>query len=397
MLGPDGRPVPGAKLYQTDSRGPLPFGVPVVRVCDDRAGRPLPVHGPQREMERILESVAAAAPNLGVGWVVIPAGGKTDDLTVQLVNDDAPITGQIVNLQGKPVQGATLRVTQINAAPGEDLGPWLEAVKARSTSGSRVGINGSRICISRAPSRRLSRSQATPRAASGSPASAAIAWSRHNSTGQPSSASTCTSSRGRASRFLYAPSNREAVHHHLLWVQLPARGRTHQADHRRGARQGHEEADRGFHNPQPQFRASPNEFEMIDIVRTTTDAEGRYRLIGMPSDKRYRIVAVPPTDQPYVSSTRVLPDTPGLDAVTLDFELKRGVWITGKVTDKVTGKPLRANVEYFTFESNPNLSDYDGFSMSVMWHFIETKDDGTYRVAGMPGPGLVAVFTRSTT
>ena len=132
---------------------------------------------------------------------------------------------------------------------------------------------------------------------------------------------------------------------------------------------------------------------MIDIVRTTTDAEGRYRLIGMPKGKGYRIVAVPPTDQPYVASTRVLPDTPGLDAVTLDVELKRGVWITGKVTDKVTGQPVPgANVEYFTFYSNPNQSDYDGFAMSVMWHFIETKDDGTYRVAGLPGPGLVAVF-----
>ena len=86
---------------------------------------------PKAELGINSPSVAAAAPNLGVGWVNVPAGGKTDDLTLQLVDDDVPITGQIVDLEGKPVQGATLRVMQINAAPGEDLGPWLEAVKGK--------------------------------------------------------------------------------------------------------------------------------------------------------------------------------------------------------------------------------------------------------------------------
>ena len=45
-----------------------------------------------------------------------------------------PITGQIIDLEGKPVPGATLRVLQINAAPREDLGPWLEAVEGQERS-----------------------------------------------------------------------------------------------------------------------------------------------------------------------------------------------------------------------------------------------------------------------
>ena len=48
--------------------------------------------------------VAAAAANYGVEWVDVPAHEKTEDLTIRLLKDDVPITGQIVvDLEGKPV------------------------------------------------------------------------------------------------------------------------------------------------------------------------------------------------------------------------------------------------------------------------------------------------------
>ena len=43
VLGPDGRPVPGAKIYRTPAIDYLWQPVPVARVRDDRTGRPLPV------------------------------------------------------------------------------------------------------------------------------------------------------------------------------------------------------------------------------------------------------------------------------------------------------------------------------------------------------------------
>ena len=42
-----------------------------------------------------------------------------------------PITGRIIDLEGKPVPGASLRVLQINASPHENLDRWLEAAKDR--------------------------------------------------------------------------------------------------------------------------------------------------------------------------------------------------------------------------------------------------------------------------
>ena len=57
---------------------------------------------------------------------------KRTDLTLQLVVDDVPVTGEIVDLEGKPVPGATVRVLQIMASPQEDLDPWLEATKDKT-------------------------------------------------------------------------------------------------------------------------------------------------------------------------------------------------------------------------------------------------------------------------
>src|SRR5262249_21017227 len=129
VLGPDDRPVSGAKLYLT-------MGGELWQPPHER-----PTTGPDGRFHFTVSKahygdwwtvVTAAAASYGPGWVVVPADGKRDDLTLRLVTDDGPIAGQIVDLEGEPVAGATLRVRQIDAAPGDDLGPWLEAVKGKT-------------------------------------------------------------------------------------------------------------------------------------------------------------------------------------------------------------------------------------------------------------------------
>jgi hypothetical protein len=79
--------------------------------------------------------------------------------------------------------------------------------------------------------------------------------------------------------------------------------------------------------------------------------------------------------------------------VTVDFALKRGVWVEGKITDKATGKPVRGAVEYLSMYSNPNLlRDYPGFVGTIAFNTVEAKADGSYRVVGLPGPGLIGVL-----
>jgi hypothetical protein len=129
-------------------------------------------------------------------------------------------------------------------------------------------------------------------------------------------------------------------------------------------------------------------------VRTKADAEGRYRLLGLPAGKGYSIAVVPGKDQPYVPRHVDVPDGVGVGEVTVDIELKRGVWIEGKITDKVTGKPVKAGVEYFSRYANPNRPDYPGYDGTILRGdlAVGAKEDGTYRVVGLPGPGLVCVY-----
>src|SRR5205823_9278815 len=42
---------------------------------------------------------------------------------------DVPITGRVVDLEGRPVAGATVRVTQVTKPKGDDLTAWIEAVQ----------------------------------------------------------------------------------------------------------------------------------------------------------------------------------------------------------------------------------------------------------------------------
>ncbi len=141
------------------------------------------------------------------------------------------------------------------------------------------------------------------------------------------------------------------------------------------------------------YKLAHNPIHGIDFIRTTTDAEGRYRLTGLPKGPDNKILLVPRDDQPYVPVHAVVPDSDGLAPVTVDFALKRGVWIEGKVTDKVTGKPLGKwlKLEYFALSANPNLRDYPGFDATFFGKpRYPVKEDGSYRIVGLPGPGLLA-------
>ena len=109
----------------------------------------------------------------------------------------------------------------------------------------------------------------------------------------------------------------------------------------------------------------------------------------MPKGKGNRIKVVPGHDQPYIISFKDVPDRPGLDTVTADVELKRGIWIEGRLTDKVTGQPVVGLVSFYPRAGNPNIEAY-GYTPGASSR-TAAVEDGSYRLAGMPGPGLVAV------
>src|SRR5262249_33779887 len=78
-----------------------------------------------------------------------------------------------------------------------------------------------------------------------------------------------------------------------------------------------------------------------------TDREGLYELPRCPRSQGYEVLAQPQPGHPYFAAMSRLPDTPGSDPLTADFDLAGGIPLHGRVTDGATGKPpKRALVEY---------------------------------------------------
>src|SRR5262249_1201504 len=98
-------------------------------------------------------------------------------------------------------------------------------------------------------------------------------------------------------------------------------------------------------------------------IEAKTDAEGRYRLDGLPRAPAYRLFLKTGKGIPYLGGTlKVAAETPAFEPVKYDFALKRGIVVRGKATAKGTGQLVLGNVSYLAFADNPHLKDYPSFS-----------------------------------
>ena len=132
---------------------------------------------------------------------------------------------------------------------------------------------------------------------------------------------------------------------------------------------------------------------------TTSDAEGHYRLTGMPIGKGSELLAIPPQGQSYLMSKKTVDVPVGDDPIQADFELKRGVLIRGRVTDAKTGTAVQdCAVDYYVFHNNPYYKEAPGFdgASEVVGPYM-TDQEGRYAVPGLPGRGIVAVQVYSKT
>ena len=130
------------------------------------------------------------------------------------------------------------------------------------------------------------------------------------------------------------------------------------------------------------------------VLKTVTDRQGRYRLVGMPKGAGNRLIAVPNDKQPYFIREAEVPDPVGLGPVAVRFELHRGIWITGRVTDNATGEPAPGvSMYYFPLRSNEFAQAIPEFHDSGLvdgdQRRTSTKTDGTFRFVGLPGRAIV--------
>jgi RNA polymerase sigma factor (sigma-70 family) len=389
IMGPDSKPVAGAKLYL--ARAWLGHKAPpsaAVQATSDRDG--LFRFRPGTEVFPYL--LVATAEGYGPG--VAPAEASKD-LVLKLARDDVPINGRVVDLQGRPVRGATVRVLHLltSLTPGaDDLTPFLDAVKARRKA-------------SRPPEYYPARTVAALRCPEfPTLPQTAITDSdgrfRLTGVGRERVVVALIAGPGIASKEVRIVT-RDTAAFHLLEDKEDAE---YSLDYH-GATFTHvalptrsvvgvvrdKETRKPLAGVRVQsYRTASQPSTETPLVETVTDAQGRYRLVGMlPQGKgcSNKVVAVAPEDKPYLAASRDVGVANGLEDVTVDFELKRGTWLAGKVVDQRTGKPLRCYVAYNVFEDNRHHQD--PFALYVSRTVTMTGDDGTFRLLILPGRGLI--------
>ncbi|WP_146446526.1 M56 family metallopeptidase [Botrimarina colliarenosi] len=126
-----------------------------------------------------------------------------------------------------------------------------------------------------------------------------------------------------------------------------------------------------------------------DFVRTVTDQQGRYTLSGMPIGAENRIAAIAPDgDVAYFSSSKPA-NTEGVEGpLEVDFDLHRGVWLEGRVTDKRTGDGIAGRVAYYVPPENPDHRFARSLQVDERDRLL-ADDRGRYRIAVLPGRGYI--------
>jgi RNA polymerase sigma factor (sigma-70 family) len=133
VLDPDGKPAAGAKLYllyYTPKVMPIP-----VRDTSDEDGH-FHFRVPRTEFDRgnsaepwNLAIIVAMADGYGLGIPRSQPGKSRTEQTIQLVKDDLPVRGRVLDLQGKPLAGVTVSVGGLHYPIKGDLWPFLNALK----------------------------------------------------------------------------------------------------------------------------------------------------------------------------------------------------------------------------------------------------------------------------
>jgi RNA polymerase sigma factor (sigma-70 family) len=337
-------------------------------------------------------TVAAAAG--GYGFAAARLGrAEAGTATLRLLRDDVPLRGRILNAEGKPVAGVRVSVDGVaQNATGGDLTAWLAAAQAGEGDRVRTSLEwfaGASLGLLVAP---------VTTAADGRFEIKGIGRERlvRLRIEGPTIASAQFWAMTRAGSGVHAPAARGypdepggachgAVFDHVAVSSRPVVGVVRDRDTGKPLAGVKVHGYAAFHS---------HYVDECDLLQTRTDRDGRYRLVGLPSASGLETLILADTeDLPYFPAVEAVADATDSGPVTVDFAMKRGVWVQGRVTEKGTGKPLGATVHCYCFQDNPNLKGLHPRWLPLLRGALssETKEDGSFRVAALPGPGLIGV------
>jgi RNA polymerase sigma factor (sigma-70 family) len=362
VLGPDGKPVPGANLYLMGAvESPKASAVRAVTGADGRfriQALRSEVVAPPNVDEWPVAAIVATAKDYGPDWALVE-GKANGALTLRLVRNDVAIQGRILDLQGRPIAGAVIHVRELATTPEEDLAPVLRTWQA-GQFGAALELAGKFL--------------SDPVAA-----------------GLPKGVTT-----GRDGRFRVMGAGRER----MIFLSIEGSGIATETIHvvprpaaeiralvQAGARASLRpdmvpSAGPPLYGTTFDHVASPSRpvtgtvrdretrqpLAGVEVsghatvgdwedVRAITDAQGHYRLAGLPKADRYRLKALPGEDSCYLPVGTEAVAADGLEALRVDFTVPQGMEVRGRITEKKTGKPIPyVSLRYAPLQGNTHPS-----------------------------------------
>jgi RNA polymerase sigma factor (sigma-70 family) len=390
VLGPDGQPVAGAKLMLPAAKASALQDVAEVATSAADGSfhctiKPLDPGVPD------LRTLVARAAGFGADWVNVNQLASNRPVTLQLVPDDAPVRGRVVDMEGRPVPGASVTVKSINTSASGSLDAFLrewrtipaqapgqarKATDSPSAAGLPAkltsdkdgrfefkGVGRGRVLSLLFEARGIESAAARVVTLPGFDPKAFAP--RH---GDPK-----PDGRSRSAPNLYGPDFT-----HVARPDAPVVGRI------TDAATGKPVAGVSVHGD-----IDGNWWENGAVA--DTDADGRYRLNGLARAERRWLTLWPNKQTCYLSAQHLLRDSPGLAETTADFQLARGVVIDGHVVDKASGKPIPGAILYYA-----PLSDNKFFAKTQgsrvfpgTMRAVSADANGAFRTVVLPGTGLI--------
>jgi RNA polymerase sigma factor (sigma-70 family) len=382
VLDPDGKPAAGAKVYLL--RWTDPDREPKVRAETDKDGR-FSFTAPPGESQLFV-----TAAGCGPAWAVNP--GKIEDNPLRLARDDVSVSGRVLDLQGQPVAGATVRVLALKVSPEGKLDKWLEAVKVRRdglyTEYEYLPMFAHRDLAHFLPP--VTTDKDGRFRITGIGRERAVALIVEGPTIETQEVNALTRAGIEPVRlpvFNDPFSEERIIYHPATFNHVAAPCRVISGVVR----------DKATGKPiaGAVVQAEPPVGNPIVFIHTTADKDGRFRLTGLPRLPRplreNAVIALPPDGEPYLAVQRGLPEDKDTKPATFNFDLPRGVWLEGQVKDKATGQGVEARLGYFVFQGGPHEAEARTLYFPPTFGLGPTTDkQGKFRIVAAPYRGLIA-------
>jgi RNA polymerase sigma factor (sigma-70 family) len=380
VLGPDGEPLRGAKMYSARPDGLRELGT---TAADGKFAVSVPANAGVYLLAR--------AEGVGLDFVFVPIESLERAVELRAVSDQA-IHGRVVDTQGKPVAGASVTVVRMSI-PGGKLDTFLTDLKLKGyppdsrTLWRETGLVPA-VTTDKEGKFELSGVGADRLVAlhvSGPGLADTEVWvvSRKDfdpkpfTEAKPEPGPAVPGMVGRRVNRMDLPRAIQGADASVV-VEPEKRPRGSVTD-----------VDTGKPRAGVKVFLVRNGLESIQRpLSATTDAEGKYELRGARKATTYTVAVESDPDTRHVGARVRADDTAGYEPLAIDIKVKKGVLITGKVIDTGTKKSLRGYAMIAVLPDNKFAKEYpdQGLPGTVM---CPTGPDGTFRAVTIPGPVLL--------